>query len=360
MTKILLIEDDTMLRVSTADFLLEENFDVHCASNGIEGVQIANSIMPDMIICDINMPGLDGYGVFKTLQANESTALIPFIFLTARTEKEDIRAGMLLGVDDYITKPFDFDELLSVINVRLKKRDQLLNISENTIHHILENNVVGMFVLENECFEFINNRLLNLLDENIENTLKQSFTKYVDETSKLAVKEKFEKCKRGIIKKCIVSIQLKTKNNCFIPTDLYGVSSIIGDKVTFTGIIREKNNDNNSIKNTKSIENIDDWVELFANHKHVLTEEQIQTLLSALAPKRISLKNETVFKTLTKREIEILHLICEGNTNTDIAEKLFISQRTVDSHRASLIEKTETQNTAGLIVFAIKHGIVSI
>ncbi len=121
MKKVLLIEDDTVVRENTAELLELANYTVITADNGKTGVAKAKKHLPDIIICDIMMPELNGYGVLQILSKEKSTRLIPFIFLSAKTEHKDIRKGMDLGADDYITKPFDESEIFSAIESRLAK-----------------------------------------------------------------------------------------------------------------------------------------------------------------------------------------------------------------------------------------------
>jgi len=121
MKKLLLIEDDVTVRENTAELLELSNYDVITASNGKLGIDKAKQEVPDIIICDIMMPEIDGYGVLEALSKNPSTLNIPFIFLSAKTEHKDIRKGMDLGADDYLTKPFEEEELLSAIESRLAK-----------------------------------------------------------------------------------------------------------------------------------------------------------------------------------------------------------------------------------------------
>lgn len=125
MKKILIIEDDTVMRENTAEILELANYEVVTAPNGKKGSMIAKEIKPDLIVCDIMMPELDGYGVFHVLSKDPTTASIPFIFLTAKAEKSEYRKGMDLGADDYLTKPFEDTELLNAIEARLKKNDVL-------------------------------------------------------------------------------------------------------------------------------------------------------------------------------------------------------------------------------------------
>lgn len=121
MKKILVIEDNEDVRENTSDLLEIAKYEVFTAEDGKVGVQMARKVKPDVIICDIMMPELDGYGVLKLLSKHHTTASIPFIFLTAKTERTDIRKGMNLGADDYLTKPFNEQELLNAIKSRLKK-----------------------------------------------------------------------------------------------------------------------------------------------------------------------------------------------------------------------------------------------
>ena len=125
MKKILLIEDNKDVRENTAEILSMAQYDVVTAKNGKDGVEMATTIKPDLIICDIMMPVLDGYGVLHLLSKNDSTSSIPFIFLTAKAERTDFRKGMEMGADDYITKPFDDIELLNAIERRLHKNEIL-------------------------------------------------------------------------------------------------------------------------------------------------------------------------------------------------------------------------------------------
>lgn len=123
MKKILLIEDNNEMRENTAEILELASYTVLTAENGKTGVDLAKKEKPDLIVCDVMMPELDGYGVLYLLGKNPSTATIPFIFLTAKAEKSDFRKGMSLGADDYLTKPFEEMELLSAVEGRLKRSE---------------------------------------------------------------------------------------------------------------------------------------------------------------------------------------------------------------------------------------------
>lgn len=121
-TKILVIEDEEAIRQNIVEILNEKNFHAISAKDGQEGIEKAKTELPDLVLCDIMMPGIDGYTVLTELQSDPLTAFIPFIFLSAKTERDDQRLGMELGADDYITKPCQSVELLSAITIRLKKQ----------------------------------------------------------------------------------------------------------------------------------------------------------------------------------------------------------------------------------------------
>lgn len=133
MSKILLIEDNVEVRENTAEILELSGYEVTTANNGKEGLERLKNDHPDLIICDIMMPELDGYGVLHIISKNPATAHIPFIFLTAKVEKADIRKGMNQGADDYLTKPFDDIELLGAVEARLKRTKQIQNEYEANI-----------------------------------------------------------------------------------------------------------------------------------------------------------------------------------------------------------------------------------
>lgn len=122
--KILIIEDNVDIRESSIEILELAGYDVLQAENGKIGVELAQQHLPDMILCDIMMPELDGYGVLYLLSKNQETANIPFIFLTAKAERADMRKGMEMGADDYLTKPFDDMELLNTIESRFQKKEK--------------------------------------------------------------------------------------------------------------------------------------------------------------------------------------------------------------------------------------------
>jgi signal transduction histidine kinase len=123
MTSILIIDDNKHIRTQINLVLKLEGYTTHMASNGVEGVELARSVKPGLVICDIMMPEMDGYGVLNALRSNPATADVPFLFLSAKAEKHDIRQGMNLGADDYLWKPFSTEDLIKAIQARLDRHE---------------------------------------------------------------------------------------------------------------------------------------------------------------------------------------------------------------------------------------------
>ena len=121
MVRILVVEDEEKIRLSLIDMLELAEHDVIVANDGDIGLQLAQEKLPDLIISDIMMPNMDGYELFEAIKSDLTTVHIPFIFLTALASYDDVRAGINLGADDYLTKPFNYNQLITAVNVRLNK-----------------------------------------------------------------------------------------------------------------------------------------------------------------------------------------------------------------------------------------------
>lgn len=147
MIKILVIEDEVPLQEEILELLRLEGFEAIGAATGNIGVKLAKQHLPDLILCDITMPLLDGYGVLLKLRNDPATATIPFIFLTAKANRKDMRRGMEFGADDYLTKPFTSAELLLAIHVRLAKREALASMYGQGLAPVSEQSVAELIGL---------------------------------------------------------------------------------------------------------------------------------------------------------------------------------------------------------------------
>ncbi|MEI7829666.1 MAG: response regulator [Prolixibacteraceae bacterium] len=199
MTKILVIEDETLLRQGVSEILTYEGFEVLEAQNGERGIVAAFQYSPDLILCDIMMPVMDGYEVLYQLRNNDSTKLIPFIFMTALAERSDLRSGMELGSDDYITKPYTREELLTAVHTQLRKSTdkhemtelKLNELRKNIIRHLPHelrtplNGILGFGELLMNYSETVTHEELPLIGKNIYesairlNRLTQNYLTYM-------------------------------------------------------------------------------------------------------------------------------------------------------------------------------------
>lgn len=160
--KILIIDDFEPLLEEVTEFLAMEGYTSYSAKDGAEGIQMALQHVPDLIICDIEMPKLNGYDVYKAIEQIPAISDIPFIFLTARAQPEDFRTGLRLGADDYLTKPFDLQELMLTIVKRLEKNEKIKQSGEEKFKALISNPLIGIFIYQDEKFILTNNKLLEI------------------------------------------------------------------------------------------------------------------------------------------------------------------------------------------------------
>jgi two-component system, LytTR family, response regulator len=162
MPLILLIEDEPGVRLPIVDLLTANGFEVMEAGNGREGVELARENLPDLIVSDIMMPEMDGYAVLAALQDDPATAVIPFIFLSAKSDPADLRSGLGLGADDYLSKPFEAKQLLDAVRTRLSRFQR---ISESAAHSVQQNPEFDqIFIKDGDSCWFVEHERLRLLE----------------------------------------------------------------------------------------------------------------------------------------------------------------------------------------------------
>jgi PAS domain S-box-containing protein len=357
MSKVLIIEDDLNLQRTTCEFLQEEGYTVISASNGIEGIQYAVEELPDIILCDIAMPKLNGYEVFKFLSENSSTSSIPFVFLTAKTEKEDVRTGMQLGADDYITKPFDFDELITAIKVRIEKHNKIILNYEDQFRSILNYSLSGVFIFQDDKFTFGNAKFLKIIGYSVDELNELSYDSFIHEDDVEEIVDKTRKCLKGIQNSFGGKIRVisKEKNEKLVEiscniTKINNVPAILGN------ILEDEENFDTNLK-TGNVEELNNVIQYLSDNRNKISDDLLHRIFEAKEP---IIEEPINTDKLSKREVEILDLICSGLTNQEISEQLFISHRTVDTHRSNLLSKTGSKNTAELIVYAIKNNFYTV
>lgn len=224
MTKILIIEDETTIREEMGDWLILEGYEVLTAKDGVEGIELAYQHQPDLIICDIAMPRLNGHSVLLELQSHPETVAIPFIFATARAEIEDIRHGMTLGADDYIIKPFTRLQLLESIQARLKRKANVEDEKNQQIEYLasaladereqqqLKSRLVSMF-----AHDFRNPLAVILSSSNLLRQYGQQLSEE-NKTAKLLRIEGSVQRLQNLLDEMLLVAEMETGNLQFSPT----------------------------------------------------------------------------------------------------------------------------------------------
>lgn len=322
MKKILIIDDEEMIQENISDYLREKGFDTYKAADGVQGIEAALDILPDLILCDINMPKKDGFEVCKTLQSIESTCNIPFIFLSAKSHITDLRRGMLLGADDFVSKPFEYDVLLRTIKVRLEKFERKNRLIDEKILSVVDNPLTGVFIYQENKFAFSNSRISEMLGYSQEEMKNLSFEDIViaSDNTRGAL-ESIRSCIQGKIISVHTELLIQKKDFSHITMELYGTRMIINDCESFFGNLQQSDINNK---------------ELYLGGIYVL--KQI----------------------LSKREIEILQQLCKGYTTVEMAKRMEISRRTAETHKQNIFKKTGAKNTADLVMFAVRNGLVKL
>lgn len=324
MKKILIIEDDAVLRENTAEFIAGENFEVFVAEDGLVGIQQTLKHFPDLILCDISMPNMNGFDFYKTIKQIKSTSTIPLVFFSARTENEDIRAGMQLGADDYIIKPFDFYELLKVIKTRLAKYETIEQFNDEKFHALTDHPKLGFYIYQNGKFLFHNEALATIFGYSYDDFQSINFVDLLDDKycNKTKILNDFDRCLKD--SKGAISFQFeavhKTLNTVFV--ELYG--SVI----------------------------------IYKGHPSLVGN--IIPLADKKTVPKIVTRPEEIPIAFTNRELEVLKLICKGKSTLETSEVLFLGQRTIETYRANLLEKTDCKNIAELIMYAIRNTLITI
>lgn len=354
--KLLIIDDYAPLLEEVKEYLEMEGYTVETAKNGAEGFQKAITTKPEMILCDILMPEMDGYEVFKSISQIPFLSSIPFIFLTARATPDDYRKGLELGVDDYLTKPFTLDKLVATIEKRFQKIDKYKSVKENVIDFFFSNPLLALIIVKDGKVTFINDKAKEVSGYSIKEMNKLNLKDaIVGDINPL--KNEINLLISGVHKSFENSTFIINKNKKTLEVKFY-ISTIPyeGDTAIIVGFIESNSNDKN--EKTYSVD-IDNFIQFLENNNKKEISNEFKLLYdNMLAEEETKTKIEKRKIKISKREQEILEFICKGNTNKDIAEQLFLSIRTVDNHRANLITKLGVKNTAELVAFAIKNGLI--
>jgi len=361
MKKVLIIEDDTELAGTIRNYLKINGFEVIHADNGATGIQLAFSALPDAIICDINIPIVDGYQVYKILNETTSTYSIPFVFLTAKTSLKDIRKGMELGADDYITKPFDFNDLLNAINTRITKSEKILRTNEDKFHSLLNNSPHGTFVCQENKFIVVNRTLANFFGYSQVEMLDRCLIDLTDDGDKIKLEAVVTQCLSEHQKEFSVEFSGRNKLQQKIPFKLIGGYSFYKGKDCIVGSLINLSSNEYALKDvalsSSDLEELGKAIEIFSADYNIISRDLVEKLSGIFEEEK---EIEPVNIELSAREIEVLDEICLGKSSVEIAKSLFISDRTVEKHRAAIVQKTGSKNMIEAVIFAIKNKLIQL
>ncbi|MDP4266696.1 MAG: response regulator [Bacteroidota bacterium] len=313
MRRIVLIEEDLDLLDNISCFLKAKGFDVFTAIDGYFGIQKILHNKPDLVICDVNLTGLSGYNVINTLKQIPSTSNIPFVFLSSKTDTNDIKMCLQLGADNYIAKPINLNDLYITIEKRIEKFQNIISVSENEINNDFNNTQSGIFILNDLKIIRVNRKFTAITGYELDDFINCTITEIIVPECRSAIFEKIEKILLGAIPVIDTETKIRTKSN--------RIKSIL----------------------------------LYAFKRHINKNEVIWCSITEV--KKENQKGQ-ISVNITNREKEILRLVSEGLNNVEIGKNLNISKRTVDKHRETLLYKTNTKNTAELMMFCTKKGII--
>jgi len=362
MKKILIIEDDLALAGTIRNYLTIKGFKVTHAENGALGIQAAFSTVPDAIVCDINIPVVDGYQVYKILSETIATYSIPFIFLTAKTTLSDIREGMSLGADDYITKPFDFDDLLNTITTRINKREKIRQTSEDKFNSLINNSPHGTFVCQKNKFIVVNRNLADIFSYSQVELLQKCLLDITDTQDKKKLDSAMSNCLINHEKEFSIEFSGRTKMQKKIDLRLVGGYSYYKGMDCIVGSLVNLNSEQYSLKDialsSSDLEELGKAIEVFSSDYNIISRDLVEKLSGIFEKEETSTNSVNI--ELSTRETEVLNEICRGKSTSEIAEVLFISERTVEKHRAAIVQKTNSKNMIGAVIFAIKNRIIEV
>jgi len=319
MNSILIIDPDENFLNEATDYLKQSGYRVIAVQNGATGVQRALQYTPDIILCDIHPEDLSGHEVFDMVRQINSTAIIPFIFLSNKKSYDELRSAMSLGMDDCLVKPFDFKELKRTIEVRLERQEKIMQQVDEKFNILIDNANVAIYIYQDEKLNYVNQKFCEILGYSKRELVGMNVVNIVYKDDIHLVMEKINRAFKALQDELEVKFRAIRRNQEIVNLRLAGNIVTIQGKKSLVGSV------------TKASET-----------------------------QKISSENDDNIPEMTPREKEVLSYICHGYSNTEIGKMLKLSTRTVEGHRNRLLKKTECKNSVCLAVYAIKKGLINI
>lgn len=352
--KILVIEDDPIQLKIIHNILTSENYDVCVANNGALGIQKAFEYNPDLILCDINMESIDGYQVYNVLKESSLIDHIPFIFISGNSELDDIRFGLDLGADDYFAKPFNAEVLVQAITKRICRFKKLKDVGKREFDALFQLSPNGIFLFDEHAIFDANPALIHILGLKSDNLTSYSIKDIIDPVSFHGIEDRINRCSKGLLNSFSEMVYLRSEGKNKTEVKLFisvyekftGYSLMIGLVTLY--------------KSRRDAEGFETEVlKVLKSEKVVASEMLGKHLTDVFKRQSLVLENQT-HEFFSKRETEVLCLSMEGLPTKLIADKLSISDRTVEKHRANLMEKTNSKNIIEVIVFALRNNLIEV
>jgi len=353
--KILVIEDDEQLGITIQNILIVHKYDVCYTNNGASGIQKAFEYNPDLILCDINMDTIDGYQVYRVLEESSILNRIPFIFLTGSSDLEDIRFGMSLGADDYVVKPFVNADLIRSIEKRLEKFRTIREEARSGFNQLFNLSPVGIVLFDGIKIFRANNAFLNILKTNERNLTGKKMEEILEHSSlkKIQYKIQEKRPERSSVFNDEVVFKTFDKQDTLMHLVISEFEKYSNYKL-YIGIVAPLNNPNSEMNNHQFADEIYNLLK----HENIKISEALgEKITDIFKQKSLNPKSQSN-SFFTKRENEVLCLSMEGLPIKIIADRLEISDRTVEKHRTRLMEKTGANNMIEVIVFALKNSLI--
>ncbi|MFP4620615.1 MAG: response regulator [Bacteroidales bacterium] len=319
MSSILIIDPDENFLHEATDYLRQSGYTVISAKNGATGVQRALQYTPHLILCDIHPEGLSGHEVFDMVQQINSTAIIPFIFLSNKKSYEELRSAMNLGMDDCLVKPFDLKELKRSIEVRLDRQEKILQQVDEKFNILIDNAYVAIYIYQDEKLSYVNQKFCEIFGYSKKELLGMNLINIVYKDDIHLVTKKINRAFKALQNEVEINFRAIRRNQEIIDLKLVGNIVNIQSKKSLVGSVT---------KSTKS----QNTPAYYGNNN----------------------------LDMTPREKEVLSYICHGYSNSEIGELLKLSARTIEGHRNRLLKKTACKNSVCLAVYAIKQGLIVI
>lgn len=355
-TKILLIDDDQRLGRTIENVLKSNGYDVCYANNGALGIQKAFEYNPELILCDINMDPIDGYQVYNALKESTLIDRVPFMFLTANADLEDIRFGLNLGVDDYFIKPFENNNLIGSIEKRLAKYRRFKEIGKQEFNTLFKLSPYGIFLFDGNMILEANPALIKILELDEVNLKSYSINEILDTSSFLDIEERIHKCTKGLLSSFRENVIIISKNGqrkrAYFSASVYEKYS---NHPLMMGLVL-LNTGNNE---TEAEIYVTEILKILKKENIVVTETMGEKLTDIFKIQNVKIKKQTN-SVFSDRENQVLRLSMEGLPIKIIADKLSISDRTVEKHRSSMMSKTNSNNMIEVIIYALRNNLIDI